>query len=44
MFNVGGGSKISVDALIDEIEKIVGNKARLKYFEKQKMSEIRGRM
>ncbi len=36
VFNVGGGSRISVNKLINEIEKIVGNKARVKYVEKQK--------
>ncbi|MCK4733734.1 MAG: NAD-dependent epimerase/dehydratase family protein, partial [Methanophagales archaeon] len=36
VFNIGGGSRISVNALIDEIEKIVGNKAKVKYIEKQK--------
>ncbi len=36
VFNVGGGSRISVNELINEIEKIVGNKARVKYVEKQK--------
>ena len=36
VFNVGGGSRISVNELIKEIEKIVGNKAKIKYIEKQK--------
>ena len=36
VFNIGGGSRISVNALIDEIEKIVGKKANMKYIEKQK--------
>jgi UDP-glucose 4-epimerase len=35
-FNIGGGSRISVNALIDEIEKIVGKEAKVKYIEKQK--------
>ena len=36
VFNVGGGSRISVNALVDEIEKIVGKKAKIKYVGKQK--------
>lgn len=36
VFNIGGGSRISVNALIDEIEKLVENKARVEYIEKQK--------
>jgi UDP-glucose 4-epimerase len=36
VFNIGGGSRIRVNALIDEIEKIVGKKANMKYIEKQK--------
>ena len=36
VFNIGGGSRISVNDLINEIEKIVGNKARVKSVEKQK--------
>ena len=36
VFNIGGGSRISVNALIDEIEKIVGKKAKIKNIEKQK--------
>lgn len=36
VFNTGGGSRISVNALIDEIEKLVENKARVEYIEKQK--------
>jgi nucleoside-diphosphate-sugar epimerase len=36
VFNVGGGSTISVNRLINEIEKITGKKARIKYIEKQK--------
>ena len=36
VFNIGGGSRISVNDLVTEIEKIVGNKARMKYIEKQK--------
>jgi len=36
IFNIGGGSRISVNDLVTEIEKIVGNKARMKYIEKQK--------
>ncbi len=35
-FNIGGGSRISVDALIKEIEKLIGKKAKIKYIEKQK--------
>ena len=35
-FNIGGGSRISVDALIKEIEKLVGKKAKIKYIGKQK--------
>ncbi|MCK4731112.1 MAG: GDP-mannose 4,6-dehydratase, partial [Methanophagales archaeon] len=36
VFNVGGGSRISVNELFNEIEKIVGKKAKIKYIEKQK--------
>ena len=36
VFNIGGGSRISVNELINEIEKIVGNKAKIKSIEKQK--------
>ena len=36
VFNIGGGSRISVNKLINEIEKIVGKKARVKHVEKQK--------
>lgn len=36
VFNVGGGSRISVNDLITEIEKYSGYKARIEYLEKQK--------
>ena len=36
VFNVGGGSTISVNRLINEIEGITGKKARILYIEKQK--------
>ncbi len=36
VFNIGGGSRISVNKLIGEIEDITGKKARIKYIEKQK--------
>jgi len=36
VFNIGGGSRISVNELIKKIEKVVGNKAKVKYIEKQK--------
>jgi UDP-glucose 4-epimerase len=36
VFNVGGGSRISVIELIGEIERIIGKKAQIKYVEKQK--------
>ena len=36
VFNVGGGSRISVSELIEEIEQIVGKKAKIKYIGKQK--------
>ena len=36
VFNIGGGSKISVNELIKEIEEITGKRAKLKYIEKQK--------
>ena len=36
VFNIGGGSRISVNELIKEIEKIVVNRAKVKYIEKQK--------
>jgi UDP-glucose 4-epimerase len=36
VFNVGGGSRISVNELIEEIGDITGKKAKIKYIEKQK--------
>ena len=36
VFNIGGGAKISVSELIEEIEKAIGNKAKVTYIEKQK--------
>ena len=36
VFNVGGGSRISVIELIGEIERIIGKKAQILYVEKQK--------
>ena len=36
VFNIGGGSRISVNELIEEIERIIGKKAQIKYVEKQK--------
>lgn len=36
VFNVGGGSKISLNELIREIEIVMGKSASLKYLEKQK--------
>ena len=36
VFNIGGGSRISVSDLIKEIEKITGKTAKIKYIEKQK--------
>ena len=36
VFNVGGGSRISVIELIEEIERIIGKKAQILYVEKQK--------
>ncbi|MDI6886846.1 MAG: GDP-mannose 4,6-dehydratase, partial [archaeon] len=36
VFNIGGGSRISVSDLIQIIENILGKKARVKYIEKQK--------
>ncbi|NQE52238.1 NAD-dependent glucose-6-phosphate dehydrogenase [ANME-1 cluster archaeon GoMg3.2] len=36
VFNVGGGSRISVNELIEEIEDIIELKAKVKYVEKQK--------
>ncbi|MDI6811325.1 MAG: GDP-mannose 4,6-dehydratase [archaeon] len=36
VFNVGGGSRISVNELIGMMQNIIGEKARLKYIEKQK--------
>ena len=35
-FNVGGGSRISVNELIGMMENIIGKKAKVKYIEKQK--------
>ncbi|MDI6811328.1 MAG: GDP-mannose 4,6-dehydratase [archaeon] len=36
MFNVGGGSRISVNELIGIMERITGRRAKVKYIEKQK--------
>ena len=36
VFNIGGGSRISVNVLIDEIERLIGKNAKIKYIEKQK--------
>ena len=36
VFNIGGGSRIRVNDLIKEIEKIAGKTAKIKYIEKQK--------
>ena len=36
IFNVGGGSRISVNELVAKIEKTAGNKAKLEYIEKQR--------
>ena len=36
VFNVGGGSVMSINKLINEIEEITGINARIKYIEKQK--------
>jgi len=36
VFNVGGGSRISVNALIGIMENIIGRKAKVKYVAKQK--------
>ena len=36
VFNVGGGSRISVNELIGIMENIIGRKAKVKYVEKQK--------
>jgi len=36
VFNVGGGSRISVNKLTEMIESITGKKARIKHIEKQK--------
>jgi len=36
VFNIGGGSRISVSELIEEIENIMGKNAKIKYVEKQK--------
>ena len=36
VFNVGGGSRISVNELIEMMENIIGKKAKVKYVEKQK--------
>lgn len=36
VFNVGGGSRISVTDLIQLLEETTGKKARIKYMEKQK--------
>ena len=36
VFNIGGRSRISVNVLIEEIERLIGKKAKIKYIEKQK--------
>jgi len=36
VFNVGGGSRISVNELIELMDNIIGKKAKVKYIEKQK--------
>lgn len=36
VFNIGGGTRISVNELIKKIEEIVGKKAKIKYIEKEK--------
>ena len=36
VFNIGGGSRISVDELIGIIERAIGRRAKVKYIEKQK--------
>lgn len=36
VFNIGGGSRISINELIKEIETLAGNKANVKYMDKQK--------
>ena len=36
VFNVGGGTRISVNELIKTIEKVTGKKAIVRYIEKQK--------
>lgn len=36
VFNVGGGTRISVNELIKKIDDIIGKKANIKYIEKQK--------
>ena len=36
VFNIGGGSRISVNELINEMENIMGKKAKIKYIGKQK--------
>ena len=36
VFNVGGGSRVSVNELIGMMENIIGKKAKVKYIEKQK--------
>jgi len=36
VFNVGGGSRISVNDLIERMEDIIEKKAKVKYIEKQK--------
>jgi len=36
IFNVGGGSKISVNELIEKIENAIGTRARVQYLERQK--------
>jgi len=36
VFNVGGGSRVSVNELIKKIEETTGKKARINYIEKQK--------
>lgn len=36
IFNIGGGSRISVNEVVGKLEKVIGKKAKIRYIEKQK--------
>jgi nucleoside-diphosphate-sugar epimerase len=36
VFNIGGGSRISVNEVVEKLERVTGKKAEIKYIGKQK--------